>query len=83
MVYVGALNVGKMAFDFEPKVETNSEVNTIQVYEYEEQYIKKGECLGHFKMGSTVLIFWEKDMVELEEIKDTKVRFTDIIAKLK
>lgn len=83
MVYVGALNVGKMAFDFEPRVETNSEVNTIQVYEYDELYIKKGECLGHFKMGSTVLVFWEKDMVELEELEDTKVRFTDLIAKVK
>jgi phosphatidylserine decarboxylase len=83
MVYVGALNVGKMAFDFEPRVETNSDVETIQVYEYDEQYIKKGECLGHFKMGSTVLVFWEKDMVELENLEDTKVRFTDIIAKLK
>jgi hypothetical protein len=34
-------------------------------------------------MGSTVLVFWEKDMVTLENLEDTKVRFTDIIATLK
>jgi len=83
MVYVGALNVGKMVFDFEPRVSTNEATNEIKVYQYDELYIGKGECLGHFKMGSTVLVFWEKDMVELENLEDTKVRFTDSIATLK
>ncbi|MBI3873757.1 MAG: phosphatidylserine decarboxylase [Arcobacter sp.] len=83
MVYVGALNVGKMVFEFEPRVSTNTLSRKIQVYEYEDLYIEKGEYLGHFKMGSTVLIFWEKDMVELEDLLDTKVEFTDIIARIK
>jgi len=83
MAYIGALNVGKMVFDFEPRVETNKDTNEIKVYEYDDLTIKKGECLGHFKMGSTVLVFWEKDMVTLENLEDTKVRFTDIIATLK
>lgn len=83
MAYIGALNVGKMVFDFEPRVATNEDTNEIKVYEYDDLYIEKGECLGHFKMGSTVLIFWEKDMVNLENLLDTKVRFTDIIATLK
>jgi phosphatidylserine decarboxylase len=43
--------------------------------------MKKGDCLGYFEMGSTVLMFWEKDMVELEELINTKVRFGDIIAQ--
>ncbi|MDD2698040.1 MAG: phosphatidylserine decarboxylase [Arcobacteraceae bacterium] len=83
MAYIGALNVGKMVFDFEPRVATNDGASQIEVFEYDDLYIKKGECLGHFKMGSTVLLFWEKDMVELENLEDTKVRFTDIIAILK
>lgn len=83
MVFVGALNVGKMVFDFEPAVETNSDVSDIKVYEYDDMKIKKGDCLGHFKMGSTVLMFWEKDMVELENLENQKVRFTDIISSLK
>ena len=83
MAYIGALNVGKMVFDFEPRVSTNDGASEIQVFEYDDLTIKKGECLGHFKMGSTVLVFWEKDMVALENLEDTKVRFTDIIATLK
>ena len=83
MVYVGALNVGKMVFDFEPAVETNSDAREVKVYEYEDLQIAKAQCLGHFKMGSTVLVFWEKDMVELENLVAKKVRFTDIIATVK
>jgi len=82
MVFVGALNVGKMVFEFESKVETNSKVNEIQVYKYENLMVKKGDCLGYFKMGSTVLMFWEKDMVELENLVNNKVNFGDIIAKI-
>ncbi|MCI0500904.1 MAG: phosphatidylserine decarboxylase [Epsilonproteobacteria bacterium] len=83
MAYIGALNVGKMVFDFEPRVATNEGADEIQVFEYDDLYIKKGECLGHFKMGSTVLVFWEKGLVELENLEDKKVRFTDVIAVLK
>ncbi len=83
MAYIGALNVGKMVFDFEPRIATNEGAREIEVIEYENLFIKKGECLGHFKMGSTVLVFWEKDMVDLKDLEDTKVRFTDIIATVK
>jgi phosphatidylserine decarboxylase len=83
MVFVGALNVGKMVFTFEPAIETNSEANTIKVYEYENLHIKKGDCLGYFKMGSTVLVLWEKEMVHLQVLENESVRFTDIIGSVK
>jgi phosphatidylserine decarboxylase len=83
MVFVGALNVGKMAFTFEPKINTNNDTFTTQTYEYDNLPIKKGDCLGYFEMGSTVLIFWEKDYVNLENILNQKVRFTDTIATIK
>jgi phosphatidylserine decarboxylase len=83
MVFVGALNVGKMVFEFEPRVETNSDTRDIKVYEYDDLKISKGDCLGYFKMGSTVLMFWEKDMVELEELENKKINFTDIISNKK
>ena len=82
MVFVGALNVGKMVFTFEEKINTNSDVTDIQVYEYEDLTMEKGDCLGYFEMGSTVLMFWEKDMVSLENIINNKVSFGDIIAKV-
>ena len=82
MVFVGALNVGKMVFEFEPKVSTNIGNGDISVYEYDNLYIKKGDLIGYFKMGSTVLVFWEKDMVDLKSLIDTKIRFGDTIATL-
>ena len=80
MVFVGALNVGKMVFTFEPKVNTNSDVTEIKEYQYDNLHINKGDCLGYFEMGSTVLMFWEKDMVNIENLVNQKVRFGDIVA---
>jgi len=82
MVFVGALNVGKMVFFFEERVKTNRDIVHPIVYEYNDLYIKKGDCLGYFEMGSTVLLFWEKDMVHLENIINTKIRFGDAISHL-
>ncbi|NQY21147.1 MAG: phosphatidylserine decarboxylase [Campylobacteraceae bacterium] len=81
MVFVGALNVGQMVFNFEPQVETNIDLQDIQVYEYDDLNVKKGDCLGYFKMGSTVLMFWEKDSVELIDYTDKHVSFTNPITK--
>jgi phosphatidylserine decarboxylase len=83
MVFVGALNVGKMVFTFEEKVNTNSDVFNTQVYTYDDLHVKKGDCLGYFEMGSTVLVFWEKDMVETENLLNQKVKFTNIVATRK
>ena len=81
MVFVGALNVGQMVFDFEPQVETNIDLKEMQVYNYENLNVKKGDCLGYFKMGSTVLMFWEKDSVDIINLNDKKVSFTNEITK--
>ncbi|WP_321469694.1 phosphatidylserine decarboxylase [Halarcobacter sp.] len=80
MVFVGALNVGQMVFNFEPKVETNNDTKEIKIYEYESLEIKKGECLGYFKMGSTVVMVWEKDFVQLEELLGQNVKYGQRIA---
>lgn len=81
MVFVGALNVGQMVFTFEPKVETNTDVRDIQIYEYDEKEVKKGDCLGYFKMGSTVVMVWEENFVELEQLLNSSVKFGQSIAK--
>ncbi len=81
MVFVGALNVGQMVFEFESAVETNIDTKDIKVFEYENLNIKKGECLGYFKMGSTVVMVWEKDTVKLKELTNKKVQFGTVINK--
>lgn len=81
MVFVGALNVGQMVFEFESAVETNTNKKEIQVFEYEDLHIKKGECLGYFKMGSTVVMVWEKDSIKLKDLSNQKISFTDAISE--
>jgi phosphatidylserine decarboxylase len=83
LIFVGALNVGEMVFEFEPSVETNSDAREIKVYEYSDLHVNKGDCLGYFKMGSTVVMISQKDYLELDVEKDKKIRFTDVIARLK
>jgi phosphatidylserine decarboxylase len=81
MVFVGALNVGQMVFEFEDRVETNIDAKEMKVYTYENIEITKGECLGYFKMGSTVVMLWEDSMVELEDLLNKDVRFGQKIAR--
>lgn len=82
MVFVGALNVGQMVFEFESQVETNTNTKEIKVYNYDSIEITKGECLGYFKMGSTVVMIWEKDSVQLDDLLKQNVKFGQKIGKL-
>lgn len=82
MVLVGALNVGKMVLNFEPKIETNIEAEGVKFYEYENLNIKKGADLGFFKMGSTVLILSEKDFLNPKLTNLKPVKFGNIVADI-
>ncbi len=80
IVLVGALNVGKMTLVFEKRIETNKP-REISIYEYKDLWLKKGELLGYFKMGSTVLLFFEKDRFELVVQSNQTVRFGQKVAQ--
>ena len=45
LFFVGALNVGRMKFSFDERIQTNVVANFTQIYEYEKINIKKGERL--------------------------------------
>ena len=77
MIFVGALNVGQMSINFEPKVETNANKMDIMVFDYNNIELKKGDEIGTFKMGSTVVIIFEKDFGEITINKNVKVNFGD------
>lgn len=81
MIFVGALNVGNMIFHFDKEILTNAN-KIFSKKAYENKSVKKADELGYFKMGSTIVMVFEKDMVELnvDVLKD--IRFTDKIAKL-
>jgi phosphatidylserine decarboxylase len=80
MVFVGALNVGKMSFVFDERIQTNSSKRFITYYEYGDIFMKKGANLGTFEMGSTIVMLFEKDFVSLECKIDNSVKFGDVIA---
>ena len=79
LVLVGALNVGKMVVSFEDRVNTNSSITTPQYYEYSNLSMKRGELLGWFEMGSTILMFSQKGALITEVAINQKVRFTQRI----
>lgn len=83
MVLVGALNVGKMVVSFEERIETNSDAREIQVYEYSDINLHKGDDLGCFMMGSTIVILAEKDMLSYDLNVNQKVKYAESIATIK
>ncbi|OBV29770.1 phosphatidylserine decarboxylase [Helicobacter sp. CLO-3] len=80
-VAVGALNVGQMIFHFEPRIKTNATPNAKQIYRYDAPIrIRKGEELGHFQMGSTIVLI--APLSKLTTELGQKVRFGEKIADI-
>jgi len=83
LVLVGALNVGKMAVTFEPKVQTNSEIREARHYTYDGLKMERGELLGWFEMGSTLLILSQKGALMPQVAINQKVRFGEVIGRVR
>lgn len=83
MVLVGALNVGKMIVTFEENIKTNSEIREPQHYSYDNLWLEKGELFGWFEMGSTILLFSEKETFVPELAINQKVKFAQAIGEIK
>ena len=83
LVFVGALNVGKMKFSFDERIQTNAMANFTQIYEYENLHIKKGERLGNFELGSTIVILSEKDAIEYNLFENKELKFAEAIGRIK
>lgn len=80
IVFVGALNVGKIRLDFEPRIQTNAK-NGNALYKYENLNLKKGEHIGNFELGSTIVLICEKDLLEFT-CKNGKINFGEQLARL-
>ncbi len=81
IVLVGALNVGKMTLSFDERIQTDIENDAIKVYDYDNVTLKRGDELGMFMMGSTIVLLFEEGFVKLEErLEGRKIRFGDIVA---
>ncbi|WP_298783195.1 archaetidylserine decarboxylase [uncultured Campylobacter sp.] len=82
MVFVGALNVGKMRFDFDTRIQTNACASRAEaLYEYENLNFKKGDHLGNFELGSTIVLVAQSEFLKFETPTDTSVKFGQKIAE--
>ncbi|MDE6886438.1 MAG: phosphatidylserine decarboxylase [Helicobacteraceae bacterium] len=77
-VAVGALNVGKIIFYIEPRLCENYRGKSRKFLYKQPRLIKKGDELGMFKMGSTIVLFAKN----VEILKDNiKVSFGEKLFK--
>lgn len=81
LILVGALNVGEMEVSFEPRIRTNTTLVPSQ-YSYRDLHLSKGDDFGCFRMGSTIVMLCEKDMVELGVSSGHNVKFAQTIGRL-
>jgi len=85
MVKVGATTVGKVKVVYDEKISTNRWVRFSKEHEYKEPiHIKKGDEIGRFEMGSTVILLFEKNMIDSLELEEyQRVLFGEAIASYK
>ena len=83
MVFVGALNVGKMRFDFDARIQTNACASREgALYEYENLSFKKGDHLGNFELGSTIVLVAQSEFLKFSVSSETAVKFSQKIGEL-
>ena len=83
IVLIGALNVGKMVVNFDSRIETNTSAGANQSHIYQNLRIQKGEDLGYFKMGSTVVVIAERGLLRPVIQPFEKVKFGAVVAEVK
>lgn len=67
VVFVAATNVGDIALSFDQEIRGNQfKVFKPLVKEYKDLRIKKGDELGMFRMGSTIVMLYQKNVLNLQ-----------------
>ena len=82
LVFVGAQNVGKMRFAFDKSIQTNALNTQNFTRKYDNLFVKKGDELGNFEFGSTIVIITQKGFVKFSVKTDDKVKFSQKIGDL-
>lgn len=83
LVFVGALNVGKIRFLFDENIATNAKKEKESYYLYDDLNLSQGEEMGFFEMGSTIVFLGEKNAFKPLVKKGEKVKFTQGIIAVK
>ena len=82
IVLVSALNVGVMRLSFMKDFKTNIDIKEQRVFEFDNLYMDKGDLLGYFEMGSTIVVLTPSKFFKPIINKNEKVSFAQTIAKL-
>lgn len=83
IILVGALNVGSMTLIFDERVQTNIDSREIKHYIYDDINMKKGDLLGWFEMGSTIVMLSQIDTLYYGNIQTGQhVAFGEVIGKV-
>lgn len=77
MVFVGALNVGRIVMDFDTSIQTNAGEDRYAMYTYDDVTFKKGDEIGRFEMGSSIAMLFSKGQVSPLISEGQKIRFGD------
>ena len=82
LVFVGALNVGKISIDKLPQIQTNAKQGLAD-YELGDISYQKGEHIGKFELGSTIVIIAQDGLLTLNAKNDESIKFGENIALFK
>lgn len=82
LVFIGALNVGKIKISCDERIQTNANLGSC-VYEYENKHFSKGELLGCFELGSSIVIIAQKELLNFNIQENQKIKFSQKIADIK
>lgn len=83
MIKVGATNVGSIRLAYDDRTITNASKKQFQETFMKPIDIEKGAEIGRFEIGSTVILLFEKGMVELDDLKKFQtVRYGEKIGRL-
>ena len=79
LVFVGALNVGRIVIERENRIETNAK-NANAFYNYNDEFYKKGERIGRFELGSTIVIIAQNGAINFDLSENQNIKFGKKIA---
>lgn len=70
LMFVGATNVGQIVLSFDSEIVGNQLLShAVKEKNYSNLHVKKGDELGMFRMGSTVVMLYSKDTISGDDIE--------------
>ncbi|GBF50667.1 bifunctional phosphatidylserine decarboxylase and sodium/alanine symporter [Leptospira ryugenii] len=85
VIKVGASNVGKIRVTYDNKIVTNNWIRFSKEHEYKDVsiFIDKGSEMGRFEMGSTVILVFENESMEISPnlVLGEKVQYGTVVGQ--